>query len=164
MRSLIWGFIYYQTGLGFHNLLWPVCRAFSINKVVNSLFRCCFIFFSQYVSLTMFLSTVKPVLSGHSKGDQNLVFKTDYCLMQVISIAECSLWSILQYFRPSLSYHLLLRSLFCLFLSGRLRRVLLYMFMCRFIISLSALILSIFFLCFCLYMFLCRFIISSASH
>ena len=32
----------------------------------------------------------------------------------------------LQYFRPSLSYHLLLRSLFCLVLSGRLRQVLLY--------------------------------------
>ena len=31
--------------------------------------------------------------------------------------------SILQYFRPSLSYHLTLRSLFCLFLSGRLRQV-----------------------------------------
>ena len=31
-----------------------------------------------------------------------------------------------QYFRPSLSYHLSLRSLFCLFLSGRLRPVLLY--------------------------------------
>ena len=29
--------------------------------------------------------------------------------------------SILQYFRPSLSYHLSLRSLYCLFLSGRLR-------------------------------------------
>ena len=35
-------------------------------------------------------------------------------------------WSILQYFRPSLSYHLSLRPLFCLFLSGRLRQVLLY--------------------------------------
>ena len=34
--------------------------------------------------------------------------------------------SILQYFRPSLSYHLSLRPLFCLFLSGRLRQVLLY--------------------------------------
>ena len=41
--------------------------------------------------------------------------------MQVRSIAECSNGSILQYFRPSLSYHLSLRSLFCLFLSGRLR-------------------------------------------
>ena len=35
-------------------------------------------------------TTVKPVLSGHSKGEQRLVFKTDYCLMQVKSIAECS--------------------------------------------------------------------------
>ena len=35
-----------------------------------------------------------------------------YCRM-----AECSMGSILQYFRPLLSYHLSLRSLFCLFLS-----------------------------------------------
>ena len=33
---------------------------------------------------------VKPVLSGHQKEDQKLVFKTDYHLMQVKSIAECS--------------------------------------------------------------------------
>ena len=53
--------------------------------------------------------TVKPVLSGHSKK------KTNYSLMQVKSIAECSKGSILQSFRPSLSYHLLLRSLFVFF-------------------------------------------------
>ena len=35
--------------------------------------------------------------------------------------------SILQYFRPSLSYHMSLRPLFCLFLSGHLGQVLLYM-------------------------------------
>ena len=35
--------------------------------------------------------------------------------------------SILQFFQPSLSYSLSLRSLFCLFLSGRLRQVLLYL-------------------------------------
>ena len=46
--------------------------------------------------------------------------------MQVKSIAECSK-SILQYFRPSLSYHLSIRPLFCLFLSGHLRQVLLYL-------------------------------------
>ena len=44
--------------------------------------------------------------------------------MQVKRIAECSKWSILQYFRPLLSYHLSLRFL-CLFLSGRLTQVLL---------------------------------------
>ena len=38
--------------------------------------------------------------------------------MQVKSIAECSKESILQYFKPSLSYNLSFRSLFCLFLSG----------------------------------------------
>ena len=35
--------------------------------------------------------------------------------------------SILQYFRPLLSYHLSLRSLFCLFLSGLFTQVLLYL-------------------------------------
>ena len=33
-----------------------------------------------------------------------MIFKTDYRLMQVKSIAECSKGSILQYFQPSLSY------------------------------------------------------------
>ena len=45
--------------------------------------------------------TVKPALSSHSKRkkeDQKLFFKTDYRLMQVKSIAECSKGSILQYF------------------------------------------------------------------
>ena len=32
--------------------------------------------------------TVKPVLSGHTKKDLKLVFRTDYRLMQVKSIAE----------------------------------------------------------------------------
>ena len=59
------------------------------------------------------------------KMTKKMVFKTDYCLMQVISIAECSKGSILQYFRPSLSNHLSLSSLFCIFLSGPLRQVLL---------------------------------------
>ena len=36
--------------------------------------------------------------------------------------------SILQYVRPSLSYHLSLRPLFCQFLSGRFKRVLLYIY------------------------------------
>ena len=46
--------------------------------------------------------------------------------MQVKIIAECSKESILQYFCPSFSYHLSLRSLFCLFLSGHFTQVLLY--------------------------------------
>ena len=38
----------------------------------------------------MLCYTVKPVLSGHSKEDQKLVFKNDYHLIQVKNIAECS--------------------------------------------------------------------------
>ena len=47
--------------------------------------------------------------------DQKLVFKTHYHLMQVKSIAECSKGSILQYFRPSLSYHLSLGAFLSIF-------------------------------------------------
>ena len=50
--------------------------------------------------------------------------------MKVKSIAECSKGSILQYFRPSLCYHFLIRPLLCLFLGGRLRQVLLYTVNC----------------------------------
>ena len=46
--------------------------------------------------------------------------------MQVKSLAECSKGSILQYISPALSNHLSFRSLFCLFLRGRLTQVLLY--------------------------------------
>ena len=50
--------------------------------------------------------------------DKKMFFKTDYHLMQVKSIAECS-----QYFRPELSCQL---SLSIFFLSGRFTQVLLY--------------------------------------
>ena len=77
--------------------------------------------------LSMIDYTVKHVQIGHSKKDQKCFFKTDYRLMQVKSIAECSKGSILQYFRPSLSYQLSLRPLFCLLvLSSRFTQDLLY--------------------------------------
>ena len=43
--------------------------------------------------------------------------------MQIKRIAECFKGNILQYFRPSLSYHLALRHLSCLFLSDHLRYI-----------------------------------------
>ena len=55
---------------------------------------------------TFLIIKVKPVFNRHSKRRPKLVFKTDYRLMQVKSIAECSKGSILQYFQTSLSYHL----------------------------------------------------------
>ena len=67
----------------------------------------------------------KTCLKRPHKKKTKLVFKTDYRLMQVKSFAEYN-GSILQYFRASLSNHLSLISWFCLFLSGRLRQVLLY--------------------------------------
>ena len=42
--------------------------------------------------------TVIPVLSGHLKIDKTQVLMTNGSLMRVKSIAECSHWSILQYF------------------------------------------------------------------
>ena len=43
-------------------------------------------------------STVKPVLSGHSKLDKTKILMTNGSLMKVESIAECSKGSILQSF------------------------------------------------------------------
>ena len=62
----------------------------------------------------MFVQYSKPVWNGYLQKDQKLIFKTNYRLMQVKSIAEFSKgsilqyspWSILQYFWPSLGYHL----------------------------------------------------------
>ena len=59
--------------------------------------------------------TVKPVLSGYSQKDQKWVFKTNYRLMYVKSIAECSNGSILQYFLRTLSYHIALRPFLSIF-------------------------------------------------
>ena len=61
-----------------------------------------------------------PLSKRPKNGFQDLSFS------EVKSIAECSKGSILQYFQPTLSYHLSLRSLFCLFLNGRFTQVLLY--------------------------------------
>ena len=47
--------------------------------------------------------TVNPVLSGHSKTDKTKILMTNCKLMKVESIAECSPWSILQYFWYALS-------------------------------------------------------------
>ena len=42
--------------------------------------------------------TVKPVLGGHSKIEKTKILMTNGSLMKGESIAECSPWSILQYF------------------------------------------------------------------
>ena len=61
-------------------------------------------------------NTVKPVLSGLSKIDKTQILMTNGSLMKVESIAECSHWSILQYFWPALSDNLSENPIFRLFL------------------------------------------------
>ena len=57
-----------------------------------------------YLSMRMILPVaVQPVWKGHSKIDKTKVLMTTGSLMKVESIAECSLWSILQNFWPALS-------------------------------------------------------------
>ena len=50
---------------------------------------------SDHIDVRKNNNTVKLVLSGHTKRRPKLVFKTDYHLMQVKSIAECPQESIL---------------------------------------------------------------------
>ena len=64
---------------------------------------------SKYEQLHIQLNLCK---TPNLKKDQKLVFNSNYRLMQVKSIAECSKGSILQSFRTSLSYYLLLRSFY----------------------------------------------------
>ena len=44
-----------------------------------------------YSKMWYYVSRVSPVLSGHFERRPKLVFETDYRLMQVKSIAECSI-------------------------------------------------------------------------
>ena len=70
--------------------------------------------------------TVKPVLSSHSKRIPKIVFQ-DHLLLNA-GQKNCRMLqeSILQYFQPSLELPFVVKTLFCLFSSGRLRQVLLY--------------------------------------
>ena len=52
----------------------------------------------QTTWVKVFRITVKPVISGHLKIDKTKVSMENGSLMKVESIAECSPWSILQYF------------------------------------------------------------------
>ena len=69
---------------------------------------------------------IKPVLSGQSKRRPKIGFQDQLWLNAGHKYCRMLQKSILQYFQPSLSYHLSLRPLFCLFLSGCIRQILLY--------------------------------------
>ena len=56
----------------------------------------------NYTPSTKYIrDTVKPVLSGHLKIDKTQVLMENGSLMKVESIAECSPWGVLKYFRPT---------------------------------------------------------------
>ena len=76
-----------------------------------------------YISINN--TVIKPVLSGNLKIDKTKVLMENSSLMKVWSIAECSLWSILQYFRPALTDNPYWKPIFVFFLSEHLRQVLL---------------------------------------
>ena len=74
----------------------------------------------HYLSDFSKIAYVKWPLLNRSK----IVFKINYRLMQVKNITECSKGSILQYFWPYFKLPFVIRSLFCLFVSGHFRQVL----------------------------------------
>ena len=84
-------FLLSPTGKGWLSLMW------------------CFIVFFPFPMWCPGSLVVLDCINSWSLPD--LTFKTNYRLMQVKSIAECSKskWSILQYLWPSLIYHLQLR-------------------------------------------------------
>ena len=62
---------------------------------LQSMFVYCIILEGETAGI---IGTVKHVLSGHSKIDKAKILMTNGSLMKVEIIAECSPWSILQYF------------------------------------------------------------------
>ena len=70
----------------------------------------------------------KTCVKQQLSNSQKIGFQDQFLLNAGQMYCRCSKGSILQNFRPSLSYHLSLRSLFCLFLSGRFTQVLLYLY------------------------------------
>ena len=73
-------------------------------------------------------NTVKLVLSSHSKRRPNIGLKDRLSLNAGQTYCRMLQESILQYFGPSLGYHLSSVPLFCLLVSSPLRQVLLYVF------------------------------------
>ena len=81
-----------------------------------------------YTCYIQLFFSVKPVLSGHSNIDKTKVLKTNGILMKVESIAECSFGAFCNTFDLHKAIIGRENQFFVFFLSGRLRQVLLYIF------------------------------------
>ena len=103
---LAWAFIDIHT-LCTYNNMWPVSALSSKDMGQEFLlWNSSSFYWSGLVimyNIAIEKNTVKPVLSGHSKEDKTKILMTNGSLMKVESIAERSLWSILQHFWPALS-------------------------------------------------------------
>ena len=53
---------------------------------------------ASFIQICLLVPSCKTCLSGHSKIDKTKILMTNGSLVTVKSIAECSPWSILQYF------------------------------------------------------------------
>ena len=78
------------------NLSFEITFDYELNEVVvlNS--------YSDTLIIGNQLFTVKTVKNGDSKIDKTEILMTNGSLMKIESIAECSPWSILEYFWPAL--------------------------------------------------------------
>ena len=81
---------------------------------------------TSFIYDSLSCNTAKPAKNSHSKIDKTNILMTNVSLMKVKSIAECSTWSILQFFWPALSNNWSWKPIFCLFESGRFTQILLY--------------------------------------
>ena len=82
-------------------------------KGVNLL--CTALFFSLHFMASEYNFTVKPVLRGHSKRRPKIVFQDRSSLNTGQKYCRMLQESILQYFRPALSYHRLVDLCFVYF-------------------------------------------------
>ena len=96
---------------------WPFYTGFTVvwTLSLKNLLLLFFVLKTLITNIICQLCTVKPVLSGHSKRRPKIGFQAWFLLNAGQKCCRMLQESILQYFRPSLSYHLSLRPLFCLF-------------------------------------------------
>ena len=98
--------------------------------IVQSMYWCLHVVYRfdrlVFCCSTLQKNTVKPVLSGHSKRRPIIGFQVQLSLNAGQKYCRMLQESILQYFRPSLSYNLILKPLCRLFMSNCLRHILWY--------------------------------------
>ena len=74
-----------------------ICILLSLLSYLCPHGRSCLIEFSNKKFVVLKSNILRKVIRGHSKRRPKMVIKTDYRLMRVKSIAECSKGSIVQY-------------------------------------------------------------------